>query len=69
MAIITTTPFLLLSIWSSRTWRGIKADVSRLRPRSEEFLDMTCVLTPLSLSTSQSVDLSAEFEKLAKEKA
>lgn len=42
--------------------------ISKLKPSTEDFIDMYYVITPLNLSINHLIDLSEEFEKLAKER-
>ncbi|MEM1830533.1 MAG: hypothetical protein QXJ97_03255 [Desulfurococcaceae archaeon] len=42
--------------------------ISRLKPNDESFLDMHYVVIPLSLTIDQLINVSEEFEKLAKER-
>ncbi|MEM2498060.1 MAG: hypothetical protein QXR81_06795 [Candidatus Nezhaarchaeales archaeon] len=47
---------------------GVSVDLSRLKPSDEGFLDMRYTVTPLGLSVEQIINVSEEFEKLAKER-
>ncbi|MEM2197291.1 MAG: hypothetical protein QW290_09450 [Sulfolobales archaeon] len=42
--------------------------IHRLKPSDESFLDMYYVVTPLSLTIDQLINVSEEFEKLARER-
>lgn len=47
---------------------GLNVNIERLKPVGEDFLEMYYIVTPLNLSINQLIDLSKEFETLAKER-